>query len=273
MLKDNFFIDRIERMYLDKEQIGALSKQDLLNKLNQFVRKNYGCFTSIEHSEKIQSHIQELDFILCFLFDYYDVLIKNLKGDYLRLGIILLIKNYIQDVIALRNMADTHLELQAYNIARTLMERELVIALCISDEEYRKELIINLNSKTDKQRFYNLTRPTIVLNKLKNTSPTIFTLFYSETWEDTYSLLSKFCHNDIYTWISYFDEGKKCNISLQNSLSQYFTYRLSYISQNIIIFFLALLSCYSDHALNITLKMSEILLKYWQSIIDDSYIS
>ena len=241
MLKDNFFIDRIERMYLDKEQIGSLSKQDLLTKLNQFVRKNYGCFTSIENSGKIQSHIQELDFILCFLFDYYDVLIKNLKGDYLHLGIILLIKNYIQDVIALRNMADTHLELQAYNIA--------------------------------KQRFYNLTRPTIVLNKLKNSSPTIFTLFYSETWEDTYSLLSKFCHNDIYTWISYFDEGKKCNISLQNSLSQYFTYRLSYISQNIIIFFLALLSCYSDHALNITLNMSELLLKYWQSIIDDSYIS
>lgn len=83
------------------------------------------------------------------------------------------------------------LEIQVCNQARVLMERELVIALCISDEEYCKDLITNSNSKTDKQRFYTLTRPKAVLRRLKENKPLIFNLFYSETWDEVYSLILK----------------------------------------------------------------------------------
>lgn len=271
MFRDNFFTDRIDRMYNRKEIIGSLSKHDLFQKIRQFKLENKGYFTSIDNNMDIKSHVDELDFLICFLFDYYNELIKVQKGDYVKLGIILLIKSYIQDVIAIRNLVDMNLEIQVCNQARTLMERELVIALCISDEDYCQDLIINNKSKTDKQRFYTLTRPKSLLDKLKTNKPLIFNLFYSDTWENTYSLFSLFCHNDIYEWIRYFNEGNKYSISLQNSQSKYFTYRLSYISQNIIVFSMALIACYNVTETKYTLDIHSIFIEYWQAIIEDSY--
>ena len=270
MLSEDFFSSRINRMYNDKGKIGSLSKRELYHKIKRFKADNKYA-TSKNDDKRLKSHIDEFDFVICLLEDYYDDLTKQQKGDYLQLGIILLIKSFIQDIIAIRRLTNVCLEIQVCNQARALMERELVIALCISDEGYCKDLIINANSKTDKQRFYTLTRPKSLLQRLKENKSPIFDLFYSETWEETYSLFSKFCHNDIYEWITYFDEGHKYNISLLNSHSKYFSYRLSYISQNILVFTMALMSCYSDTHNESINNILSLLLEYWQAIIDDSY--
>ncbi len=271
MLREDFFINRINRMYNGKETIGSLSKQELYQRIERLKSDNNECYTSINDNKRLKSHVDEFDFLICLIVDFYNELTTHKKGDYLQLGIILLIKSYIQDIIAIRHLANMCLEIQVCNQARALMERELVIALCISDEEYCKDLITNCNLKTEKQRLYALTRPKALLNRLKENKPLMFNLFYSETWEEVYSLFSKFCHNDIYEWMTYFDEGKKYNISLQNNHSKYFSYRLSYISQNIIVYTLALMCCYSDTQNKSVINIVSILLEYWQTIIDDSY--
>lgn len=271
MLREDFFTDRINRMYDGKETIGSLSKQELYQKIERFKADDNAYFTSINDNKRLKSHVDEFDFLICLLTDFYNEQTKQQKGDYLQLGIILLIKSYIQDIIAIRHLTNMCLEIQVCNQARALMERELVIALCISDEEYCKDLITNSNSKTDMQRFYTLTRPKALLRRLKENNPLIFNLFYSETWDEVYSLFSKFCHNDIYEWITYFDEEKKYNIALQDNHSKYFSYRLSYISQNIIVYTMALISCYSDTQNQSATNIVSILLEYWQTIIDDSY--
>ena len=270
-LADNFFSERIRKMFEKESLIGNYTKDELLKKISTFTNDNRGYFTYAFKKDNLQSHINELDFLLCLLFDYYDEKITKKNGDYLELGAILLIKSFIQDIIAIRNLTDMYLEPQMYNQARSLMERQLVLTLYLSDAKYREELIINSDSKNDKERFYKLTRPNSVLKKLKELQPQMFQLFYSDTWDDTYSLFSAFCHNDIYEWIRYFDEGAKYNLSLQTTNSNFLTYRLSYITQSIVVFSLSLIVC-NDNLENRVIKdIADILMHYWQEIIDDSY--
>ena len=153
------------------------------------------------------------------MFDFYhNIVSEKQNGDYIELGKILLIKEYIHDIIAVREMANLKLENQLANAARALMERSLVIALSMYDKEFCNELFINKNNSSEKERYYMLFRPKKLIERLNGIEFKV-NLINGTYWEEMYSFFSKYPHNDILEWLKYYDEGQKYDISIYNGNS------------------------------------------------------
>ena len=71
MLREDFFTDRINRMYDGKETIGSLSKQELYQKIERFKADDNAYFTSINDNKRLKFHVDEFDFLICLLSDFY----------------------------------------------------------------------------------------------------------------------------------------------------------------------------------------------------------
>lgn len=273
MSTSDICIQRLNRVFKEDNTYGEYSYKYILDKLHVYN-------LSIQNSTrletfKVSGYTAETVMIISLLEDYYNLFIQNNNsGDYIQLSKVLLLRGYIHDIKAFILLVRNGLELQALHLGRSILERELVLALYLTDNEYRKELVLNEKNKSDDERFYKLMRPKALLKRLKQNDNAFFQIFYSETWRDAYSLFSSLCHNNVKEWLGYYNEGNKFRITLDDSISPYIAYRCSYLNQNIIVFSMALLVHFEKDDDVIRKKAEDIvsfLLSYWEEIIKDSY--
>ena len=265
----NILYDRIDRLFKKNPNIGDYTKESIIQKIKQFRNDHIGYFSNCEHTELIDDYLNEFDFILTLMFDFYNNIISEKQnGNYIELGRILLIKAYIHDLIAVREMANLKLESQFANAARALMERSLVITLSMYDLKFCDELFINKNNLDENERYYKLFRPAKLIKRLNAITDGINPIKGSN-WENMYAFFSKFSHNDILLWLKYYDEGSKYDLSIYNGISLYFDKRLTFIIQSIVFFVNIPISQYLKVKNN--LYIGELFLYYSQEIIEDSY--
>lgn len=270
----NIFYDRLNRVFEKQDLIGGYTKNTILSMsaLDSYLSSNW-----VKDISKIsyEGYLLETKMLINLLEEYYNCIIsQNNRGNYIELAKVLLLRAYIHDIKGFYLLLDNGLEMQAINIGRSILGRELVLALCITNNEYCKELAINSEGKTEDERFYKLTRPKAVLKRLKQDNTPVFNSFYSSTWEEAYSLFSSICHNDVRELLKYYDESDKYYIGLDNNISKYIQYRCSYINQNIIVFSMTLLLNFNTKDVKIRDKAEKIvsfLLRYWEEVISDSY--
>ncbi|MFC2713890.1 MAG: hypothetical protein ACFN4M_10965, partial [Segatella salivae] len=92
--------------------------------------------TSTCDDNEIVSDIRELDFLILLLTDFYTNIISDKsRGNYIELGKLMLIREYINDVKAIREIAHLQLENQVISLARNFMERTLVVILAVYDDK------------------------------------------------------------------------------------------------------------------------------------------
>ena len=106
--------------------------------------------TSTCDDNEIVSDIRELDFLILLLTDFYTNIISDKsRGNYIELGKLMLIREYINDVKAIREIAHLQLENQVISLARNFMERTLVVVLAVYDDKFCNELFLNSNKLTE----------------------------------------------------------------------------------------------------------------------------
>lgn len=181
----------------------------------------------------------------------------------------MLIREYINDVKAIREIAHLQLENQVICLARNFMERTLVVVLAVYDDKFCNELFLNSNKLTEKKRYYELPRPQKIISRIKSLSQ-IIPFSDGGLWEKTYSFFSKFVHNDVSMWLNYYDEGCKYNLSLSSCMSKYFKNRMQYIIQAIIFSAASIMVKYKDIQSNY--DICRLLSAYMQATIDTDYI-
>lgn len=242
------------------------------------VKSSYGIYNAdyvnahtseIGINEDIDSTIREFDLIITLLSDFYmNITSINNSGDFIELGRLLLIREYIKDIRAIRELTFCQLENQLIAAARNFMERSLVVILSLLDDEYCNELFLNSKGYDENKRYFKLFKPASLVSRIEsNPNNVLFTR--GDTWDETYSLFSKFTHSDVLTWLKYYDEGKKYNISLWSKPSQYFKYRVQYIIQYILFSFPSIMYKYKDIGNN--KDICDFMLAYLDATIDMDY--
>lgn len=226
--------------------------------------------TNTYDDNEIASDIKELDFLISLLTDFYSNIISDKsRGNYIELGKLMLIREYINDVKAIREIAHLQLENQVISLARNFMERTLVVILAAYDDKFCNELFLNSNKLTEKERYYHLFRPKKIISRIKSLSQ-IIPFSDGGLWDETYSFFSKFVHNDVSMWLNYYDEGYKYNLSLSSCMSKYFKNRMQYIIQAIIFSAASIMVKYKDIQSNY--DICRLLSAYMQATIDTDYI-
>ena len=217
MNKRNICIQRLNGVFKENNTYGVYNYEYILNRLYVYdlpISKS----TRLETVNK-SGYITELIMLICLLEDYYNLFVQhNHTGDYIQLGKVLLLRGYIHDIKAFLLLIQNGLKLQSLHLGRSILEREIVLALYLTDNEYREELVLNNKNKSDDERFYKLMRPKAILKRLKQNDNAFFQIFYSETWDATYSLFSALCHNNVKEWLGYYNEGNKFRITLEDYL-------------------------------------------------------
>ena len=162
----NIFYDRLTRLFEKQDSIGGYTKHTILSTLalDSYFSSNWA-----KDNSKIsyEGYLLETKMLINLLEEYYNCIIsQNTSGNYIELTKVLLLRAYIHDIMGFYLLLDNGLEMEAISIGRSILERELVLALCITNNEYCKELALNSEGKTEDERFYKLTRPKAVLNNL-----------------------------------------------------------------------------------------------------------
>ena len=265
------FINRVDRMYGNTSRSSNISKQQLIQDIKEFQDSHIGYFPKCSHNIEFDSLLTEYDFLLTYLFKFYDDIIGyNNKGTSLELGKLFLVKTLIQDTVALRAILDMNLEIQFNIISRNALERMAVIYLCFTDSDYCDELFFNKSGFNEDERFYKLLRPSVLFKKMKSINTNMLSPISNGTFEDIYSLLSKFVHNDMYLWLTYFKEKTdRYNMSIHSNDSKYFIYRSGYMFQAILLEAAAVMMYYIN--VGNSREYASLLHDYFSSMIEDLY--
>lgn len=232
--------DRLKRVFEKSNGFGKYSYDYFISRISRKPNDDVVISSGVEKVHR-SGFIEEAELLIGLLKDFYNMVIgDNNRGSVIELSKVLLLRGFIQDVIAYKMLMLQGLELQALQQGRSILERQLVLTLVVTDEEYCKELVINSQNKNSDKRFYTLLRPKAIWNKLKEGKSIFFSSYSGGRWQEMYSLFSSMGHNDLREWILNYDEGDKVRIDLSDNISPNCLAYCSFLNQNLLIFSAAL---------------------------------
>ncbi len=267
--------DRLKRVFAKSKGFGKYTHDYFLSRLPIYSNCTLEVSCGIE-KVLLSGFIEETELLIGLLNEFYDIVISGEnRGSVISLAKVLLMRGFIQDIKAYKLLMQQGLELQALQQGRVILERQLVLILVITDEEYCKELVINSKNKNSNERFYKLLRPKAIWNRLAKGDSKFFRIYGKGRWQEMYSLFSALGHNDLIEWLKNYDEGGCFRIDLTDNASPWCLEYCSFLNQNIITYLAPLFLHFPIPAHIDKRKVGDMvyfLLAYWDEVIEDSYL-